>query len=276
MKFLVEFGESREQDSPQVCTSLRADIKFLFGIRGLEDITLQRWDPEWEAFVNLKDGETLPDKAKLKCFIPLVHAAEKPAMTESTDSCILHTPPSFSVSSHSSDPKLLFNVVEARMSQRLKDTLVSGVLTEWAPKHELINLVSDVLYSIDKYPTKFVKNELIEEIINRYPCLRNKIGDPCQAWKMKIDNGLKQMRSKDRTLSTPRQKKRKALDFASPVRGEGASQLPPYDETLIEQQQQLMVRELKRGHPDEEKLQLLMQETYPHRRDVIFKEGTFK
>lgn len=64
-----------------------------------------------------------------------------------------------SISSGSTtDPKGLTDAVESKMSERLELALSLSSFNESALKHALINLLCDVLYTKDKYPTKVGKS----------------------------------------------------------------------------------------------------------------------
>jgi len=60
---LVEFGESRKLVSLKEGNSIVKLIKDAFGIEG--EILLQKFDKEWQEFIDLEGNAVVEDKAKL-------------------------------------------------------------------------------------------------------------------------------------------------------------------------------------------------------------------
>ena len=94
-------------------------------------------------------------------------------------------------------PGAMLQEVERRMSKSLQAALAGGLELSWSNKHELIQLLSDVLYHRDSYPSKDMKNGIAKALVNKYPQLKNRLGGPECAWVKKINNGLKLLCQKE-------------------------------------------------------------------------------
>ena len=273
MKFLVQYKESKKvleyDKDPVVDDDFFSCVRLLFDMPSNSSIILQKFEAEWGEFINVEAGDTLPDKAKLNCLLHnLPQRGEADQFSQGAAAESQQPTPRRPEGAFSASPVELFRTVQSRMSKRLTDALTMEKFDQWQPKHELITLMADALYEKDHYPPKFWREGLALELVKQYPVLKNRLG-PCHAgWLLKIDNRLKALRASD-PGEMMKKKRRSTGPIPTPKRGIPLPGFESADEELLEQQRCLLVKEWQKRGKDEEKIQLLMVETFPLRRHVI-------
>lgn len=286
MQLLVQWQESREvmeleEHETRVDDKLRKRIGEALKIPLVNQaIMLQKWDDSWNTYINIREGDLLVDRMLLKCVpSPVLKSHSNQDASDLPDAATAGPADSsceivrMSWSSVNISDQLLQEVGN-KMSLRLKKALEGDEKLEWAPKHELIQLLCDVLYKYDTHPSREARAGLAKALISKYQKLKNRLGEPHAAWMEKINNGLKSLRAKDPEVVVHTRKRKaaaKSNDEPPAKRGEVSWQpaLPHSDDILLFQQKELMKRDSSRANKDIDKIKELMMQTYAHRRHFI-------
>ena len=292
MQLLAEFEHSREVltwDENVYGEALLDHVRQLFQIPVSNSILLQKFDKDWDEWINLKFGDVLHDRTKLKCCVSVV--ATPTAPPESAVDSRPHSHASTNKEQQSiqpcssscctASPAALLSIAESKMTEHLKGILDQGSDLNgpgmWQPKHELIQILADTLYCrVDTNPTTQIKTSLAKALVDKYPQLKNRIGKPESAWVMKINNALKTKRFKDPKVEVKKRKRKLQDETTEPQynvhRGEipgWQPDLPHNDSALLSQQKEMMKRLTNKKNKDTAQIKDLMDETYAHRRKLI-------
>ena len=69
----------------------------------------------------------------------------------------------------------LLQETEGQMSATLQRALTAGLELNWQSRHELIQLLADILYGRDHYPSTAKKSGLAKALVTKYPFLRSRL-----------------------------------------------------------------------------------------------------
>ncbi len=62
---------------------------------------------------------------------------------------------------------------KGRMSTTLQKALATGLELNWQSRHEFIQLLADILYCRDPYPSSAQKSGLAKALVTKHPFLRS-------------------------------------------------------------------------------------------------------
>jgi hypothetical protein len=300
IKVSVEYGLARKLlslETEKVDHDTFLAVSRLFSLN-TQNILLQKFDTDFDCFLDLQLGDDIADKSKLKCILQEPSAIEHQLPEQSVDlstisvtgcfSPTLTSSPSTSGRVNVAKPANICSTVcgdlvaaENKMSDTLQVALASSCVLTWSLKHELLMILGDIMYKQDKYPDKTARQKLAQSLITKYPGLRERLGTGFDGWEKSIDNVIKAKRRADTSLAvtllrTKRPKHVSLVDNCIKKARRGELDWQPEmpaseDAESIERHKQVMKKEFAKNEQsrDSKLLETLMDVTYSSRRVLI-------
>ncbi|OWF53477.1 hypothetical protein KP79_PYT25477 [Mizuhopecten yessoensis] len=249
-KVLVSLGDSNkiiQLDDNDGVHDLEIKVRTCFNLDNFTNIIIQRFEKDWETFVDISDNTKIENLDKFKCtsvaslfddFMMLdsdsvcddflnqsrtcnVHNVS-PASVNSESSIELSKNRSSSSSSVSRSPlsngwPFEYKLPTSTFSKRLQNTLEEGNGMNWSLKHEFIQCITESVVNITLYPSSSQLQDVASNIVHTYPHLRETMGNGYEGWKQSLRNSLKNNRRKSEEPIVKHKKRKVAKSTTSDI-----------------------------------------------------------
>ena len=87
---IVDIPERKEENDVQYMKNEFLNIFNLIDDVTVDDVFFQKFDEEWDAFIDLEDDDELNDKDKVKAVVTHTHNLQSPKWIDSMDTSIIY------------------------------------------------------------------------------------------------------------------------------------------------------------------------------------------
>lgn len=283
MKVLLQYNTSSKirevSDGNEIFSAIASTFKI-----EKDNYTLQKYDEDFQEYVDLEDISLIEDKSKIKVILT-------PHVISTADS-VLNSIDDIVEESHIDITDVFLNLKEQwhavvklpfkDFSRPLFEALEKKENLNWSLSSELVGHLATFAYSFKCYPNKQERLQICEALIQKYPHLKSDIGTGTGGWAIKLLNKLKKMRQSDNSLEVKLNREKRKLNSSmmpkkiklNPKKGE-VNWSPDHIEGETESSQkihkQIMQEESQKAlaSQDKSKLRYLMALTYSYRRSTI-------
>lgn len=214
MKILLQYGENKKVKELTDISELHDVIQQLFTLQPFTYF-LQKFNHEFEDFIDMEENENIEDKDKIK-IIPLNMPQVEPpvpnytcSLTFSGDTDPTQIPCESIVEElqdfvvlppHTQKWPDFISLPTEDFSKGLLEDLHNEKQLSWDKKRELIGHLANYAYSFKPYPNKAERLDICNLLVSEFPYLKNNIGIGAGGWELKLLNKLKKIRQADTSL----------------------------------------------------------------------------
>ena len=290
MKVLLQYGTSSKIREMSDTNEIYSIISTTFNIEK-ENYTLQKYDEDFQEYIDLEDISSIENKSKIKIMLK-PHTVQTEQHMTFLEGCLFNNNENIIEEANPGYLDVVLNLKEQwpsvlklpfnNFSRPLFEALEKKCDLNWSLSSELVGHLATYAYTFKCYPNKQERLQICEALIEKYPHLKCDIGTGIGGWELKLLNKLKKMRQSDNSLEVKLNREKRKLNNSlipkkmklNPEKGE-VNWSPDHIEGETESSQnihkQIMQEESKKEYASQDKLKLraLMSLTYSYRRNVI-------